>query len=88
MMECKIMSKGIETARRHVFGVLRSFSKDERGVVTVEWVALAGAVVIGAIAVGWIVMNNLQTPANNVGTQVTSCESTAAAHSGAVSGCQ
>jgi Flp pilus assembly pilin Flp len=75
------MSKGI-------FGVLRSFAKDEQGVVTVEWVALAGAVVIGAIAVGWIVMNNIKTPASAIGTNITSCESTAASSGGSVTGCQ
>jgi Flp pilus assembly pilin Flp len=71
-----------------LFRVLRSFANDDQGVVTVEWVALAGAVVIGAIAVGWIVLNNLQTPANNVGTNITNCESLAAAQSGSVTGCQ
>ena len=72
----------------NVFGILRSFSKDEQGVVTVEWVALAGAVVIGAIAVGWIVMNNLKTPASTIGSNITQCESAAAAASGAVTSCQ
>jgi Flp pilus assembly pilin Flp len=75
------MSKG-------VLGMLRGFAADEQGVVTVEWVALAGAVVIGAIAVGWIVLNNLKAPASTIGTNITSCESTAAASGGSVTGCQ
>ena len=81
-------SEGKMSGRRRVFGVLRSFSQDEHGVVTVEWVALAGAVVIGAIAVGWIVLNNLKAPASTIGSNITSCESLAAAQSGAVTGCQ
>jgi Flp pilus assembly pilin Flp len=73
---------------KSIFGVLRSFAKDEKGVVTVEWVALAGAVVIGAIAVGWIVLNNLKAPASTIGTNITSCESLAASQNGSVTGCQ
>lgn len=67
---------------------LRRFAKAEEGLVTVEWVALAGAVVIGGITVVWIVMNNLQTPANSIGSNITSCESYAAGHSGSTAGCQ
>jgi Flp pilus assembly pilin Flp len=67
---------------------LSAFLQNEEGVVTVEWVALAGAVVIGAIAVGWIVLNNLKAPASTIGTNITSCESLAAAHNGSVTGCQ
>ena len=38
---------------------LRGFWSSEDGLVTVEWVALAGAIIIGAIAVGWLVMRSL-----------------------------
>ena len=65
--------------RKRVFGVLRSFGQSEDGVVTVEWVALAGAVLIGAIAVGWIVLNSLKGPAGSIGTGITNCETAAAA---------
>jgi hypothetical protein len=51
----------------------------ETGVVTAEWVALAGAVLIGAITVGWLVLNSLKTPAGSVGSNIASCESLAAA---------
>jgi Flp pilus assembly pilin Flp len=71
-----------------VLGFLRQFAKAEEGLVTVEWVALAGAVVIGGITVVWIVMNNLQTPANNIGSNITSCETSAAQNSGETTGCQ
>ena len=66
---------------------LRHFGANESGLVTVEWVALAGAVLIGGITVAWLVLNGLQTPANNVGTNLTSCESIAAANSGDTSTC-
>ena len=52
---------------------VRRFFSSEEGLVTVEWVALAGAVVIGGITVVWIVLNNLQTPANSVGSNLTAC---------------
>ena len=38
---------------------MRRLAKSEDGLVTVEWVALAAAMVVGAITVGYIVMNNL-----------------------------
>ena len=67
---------------------LRRFLFAQDGLVTVEWVALAGAVVIGGITVVWLVMNNLKTPANAVGSNLTTCETYAASHSGSTSGCQ
>jgi len=72
---------------RGLLGWIRSFGQDEGGLVTVEWVALAGAVVIGGIAVVWFVMNSLTTPANAVGSNLTSCETYAAQHTGSTTGC-
>ena len=60
-------------------GWLHDFAKDQGGVVTAEWVALAGAVLIGAITVGWIVLNSLQSPASSIGSNIATCESLAAA---------
>jgi Flp pilus assembly pilin Flp len=68
--------------------MLSRFVRAQDGLVTVEWVALAGAVVIGGITVVWLVMNNLKTPANAVGSNLTTCETYAASHSGSTSGCQ
>ena len=68
--------------------VVHNFTNNELGLVTVEWVALAGAVVIGGITVVWIVMNNLQTPAQAVGSNITTCEASAAQNSGSTAGCQ
>lgn len=67
---------------------LRDFFKAEDGLVTVEWVALAGALVIGAITVGWIMMNGLATPAKNVDTAISDCASTAANTQGDTTGCK
>jgi hypothetical protein len=67
---------------------LKTFVLSEEGLVTVEWVALAGAVVIGGITVVWTIMNNLQTPSNSVGSNIAACESYAAGHHGATTGCK
>jgi hypothetical protein len=67
---------------------LRKFLSGQGGLVTVEWVALAGAVVIGGISVAWLVMNNVKTPASAIGSRVTACETYAALHGGSTSGCR
>jgi hypothetical protein len=54
--------------------------------VTTEWVALAGAIIIRGITIAWLVLNSLQTPASNVDTDLTSCESITVANSGDTSG--
>lgn len=56
--------------------LLRSFFSKEDGLVTVEWVALGGAIVIGAIALGWMVMNSMDAPATAIGTHVTTSSGT------------
>lgn len=55
---------------------LGTFLVAEDGLVTVEWVALAGAIIIGAIAVGWIVMRSLSSPANSIGSSISANQST------------
>ncbi|MDE2184290.1 MAG: hypothetical protein KGJ78_14815 [Alphaproteobacteria bacterium] len=77
------MSMNLARIRAHLGGFVTS----EDGLVTVEWVALAGALAIGAITVGWIVLNGLKTPANNIGNNLSSCWSTANSNSGSTSGC-
>ena len=54
---------------------LQSFLRDEDGLGTVEWVALTGAVVIGVIALGWVVMGGLKAPATSIGSSLTACTS-------------
>ena len=72
----------------HVKDFLRRFLGGQAGLVTVEWVALAGAVVIGGITAAWMVMNDLKAPANTVGSRLTACEAYAASHHGSISGCR
>jgi len=55
---------------------LEAFIKGEEGLVTVEWVALAAAVVVGGITLVWLVMNNLKTPANSIGTGINNAATT------------
>jgi Flp pilus assembly pilin Flp len=59
-----------------MLGRLIQFVKEERGLVTVEWVALAAAMVVGAVSIGWLVMVNLKTPANSIGTRITTVATT------------
>jgi hypothetical protein len=55
---------------------MRDFFTAEDGLVTVEWVALASALVVGAIAVGWLVMNDLKVPAAKIASTITDTAST------------
>ena len=45
-------------------------AKREDGLVTVEWVSLAAALVIGAVTIGWLVAINLKAPSNSIGTKI------------------
>jgi hypothetical protein len=56
---------------------LTAFIKGEEGLVTVEWVALAAAVVVGGITLVWLVMNNLKVPAATIGNGINNAASTA-----------
>ena len=49
----------------------RRFAACEKAVVTVEWVAIAAGVTIGAIAISFIIMNGLKSPANQIVNQLT-----------------
>lgn len=49
---------------------IRKFFRREDGLVTVEWVALAAAVVVGGIAVVWVVMDNMKVEATHVGSTI------------------
>ena len=54
---------------------LRSFARRDQGSMTVEWIAIAAAVIIGAVAVTYTVLGGLKTPAQKISTQLcgTSC---------------
>jgi Flp pilus assembly pilin Flp len=49
---------------------VRRYLRSESGVVTVEWVAIAAGVTIGAIYVTYIVMHGLVAPANHIASQL------------------
>ncbi len=46
------------------------FGRAEGGVVTVEYVALAAGLTIGAIAISFIIMNGLVTPSKHIASQL------------------
>jgi Flp pilus assembly pilin Flp len=52
-------------------GLLKRFRKDEDGAMTVEWVAIAAAVVVGAVAITYTVLDNLDPVASAVGEGLT-----------------
>ena len=54
----------------------RRFLREEDGLVTVEWVALAAAVVVGGITLVWLVMTNLKAPANSIGSGINNAANT------------
>ena len=48
-------------------GLVKRFRKDEDGAMTVEWVAIAAAVVVGAVvAITWAVLDSLQPVAADI----------------------
>jgi Flp pilus assembly pilin Flp len=49
---------------------MRRFLKAEDGVVTVEWVAIAAALTIGAIVIAWTVLDSLQPAASTIGSTI------------------
>ena len=54
----------------NIGSVVRRFLGSESGVVTVEWVAIAAGVTIGAIYVTYLVMHGLVAPANHIASQL------------------
>ena len=50
--------------------------RSENGLVTVEWVALAAAMVIGAVTIAWLVMTNMKTESNSVGSTINNVATT------------
>ncbi len=46
---------------------IRNFVRVEDGLVTVEWVALTAGMVVAAVAIGFIVMNNTYESASQIG---------------------
>jgi hypothetical protein len=51
---------------------LKRFVRVEDGLVTVEWVALTAGMVVAAVAIGFIVMNNTYKSASKIGGNISS----------------
>lgn len=56
-----------------LLGRTRGFGQRQDGLVTVEWLALAGAVVIGGITVVWLTLSGLQNSGQSIGNTIASC---------------
>ncbi len=50
---------------------ISQFVRVEDGLVTVEWVALTAGMVVAAVAIGFIVMNNTYNEASQIGGTIT-----------------
>jgi len=48
------------------------FLRDDEGLVTLEWVALAAAVIVLAIGVIVVIQSNLNTAASTIGSKIVS----------------
>ena len=53
-------------------GSVMQFLRDDEGLVTLEWVALAAAVIILAIGTIVVIQTQLNTAASTVGSQIVS----------------
>ena len=59
-------------AVKGVLSNLVRFLREEEGLVTLEWVALAAAVIVLAIGVIVVIQTNLNTAANTIGSKIVS----------------
>ena len=59
-----------DTVRLRCDDALRLFVRSENGVMTVEWVALAACMVVGAVVISFYVMHSLSATAQCVGNQL------------------
>jgi len=57
---------------RKRLGSLRLFLRDDEGLVTLEWVALAAAVIVLAIGTIIVIQTQLNTAASTVGSEIVS----------------
>lgn len=55
-----------------VINSLVRFFRDEEGLVTLEWVALAAAVIVLAIGVVVVIQTNVNTAASSIGSKIVS----------------
>lgn len=63
--------------KRGGLSLLVLFWDNESGLVTLEWVALAAAVVVGGITLVWLVVSNVETSsAPNIGNGIRNAATT------------
>jgi len=63
----------VKNQRVHsVINSLVRFFRDEEGLVTLEWVALAAAVIVLAIGVVVVIQTNVNTAASSIGSKIVS----------------
>ena len=68
-------SKEQKVKNQRVHSVINSlvrFFRDEEGLVTLEWVALAAAVIVLAIGVVVVIQTNVNTAASSIGSKIVS----------------
>jgi Flp pilus assembly protein TadG len=70
MLNLALLNSGAAACSQKLFARLGRFWRSEDGVSTVEWVALASGLVIGAIVVSFIIMSGLTAPATNITKQL------------------
>ncbi len=57
---------------KNVLGDLAKFLRDDEGLVTLEWVALAAAVIVLAIGVIVVIQGQVNTAASTIGSKIVS----------------
>ncbi len=66
----KTLSSHIWRQGRPISNLLCRFFGSERGIVSIEWVAIAAVLAAASIAIAGIVMTGLATPAGNIANQL------------------
>ena len=67
----KILADAVRSPRIGTLNWIRRFMRTENGVMTVEWVALAACMVVGAVVISFMVMHSLSATAQSIGAQLT-----------------
>lgn len=73
-LQNKMSAPGRKSLRARILA--GRFVKSTSGLATVEWVALAAAMVIGAVTIAWLVMTNVKNQAGSVGSPISGVANT------------
>jgi len=66
----KILAAAVHLRCDAALRSLGRFVRSENGVLTVEWVALAACMVVGAVVLSFMVMHSLSATAQCIGNQL------------------